>query len=42
MKTTKPGIKIDQTEVNNDQVLLGEISEQTKAKKRTICLHTFK
>ena len=28
MKTTKPVVKIDQTQVNNDQVLLGEISEQ--------------
>ena len=41
-KTTKPTVKIDQTQVNNDQVLLGEISEQTKANICTKYLHTFK
>ena len=27
VKTAKPAVRIDRTEVNNDQVLLGEISK---------------
>ena len=42
MKTTKPAVKIDQTRVINDQVLLCEISERTKANNRTKYIHTFK
>ena len=41
IKTTKPGLKIDQKEVSNDKILLGEISEQTKAKNSTKYVHTY-
>ena len=42
MKIIKPAVKIDHTEVIYDQMLLGEISEQTKANICTKYLHTFK
>ena len=42
MMTTKHGVKIDHIEVNTDQVLFGEISNQTKANNCTKYLHTLK